>query len=162
MSEKYEMILSDSGEQLTSQDIREIEQKLSLVLPDDYKAFMLESNGGMPEGDYVFEFFDEVTEKTNHSVIQEFFILNKEESDDYDDLMTNCMELWDEEMLGKDDIPFALDPGGNYLCLSLGSDDYGTVYLCNHEYDDAETGYLVNSKVADSFSAFIEGLVLDE
>lgn len=156
------MRLSDSGEKITSEDIRAFEKKYSLVLPEDYKSFLERTNGGMPEGDYVFEFFDEVTERTNHSVIQEFFILSKDETDSYDDLESNCIDLWDDEALSKDTLPFALDPGGDYLCLSLGSDDYGAVYLCNHEYDDSETGYLVKSKVADSFSAFMEGLRLDE
>lgn len=156
-----QMKLNDSGEKITSEEIRSFEKDFSIVLPEDYKSFLEESNGGMPDGDYVFEFFDEVTERINHSVIQEFFILNTNEDGSYNDLKNNCMNLWNDEALGKSDIPFALDPGGNYLCLSLNSDDYGTVYLCNHEYEDADTGYLVKSKVADSFSKFLESLSLD-
>lgn len=156
-----QMKLNDSGEKITSEEIRSFEQDFSIVLPEDYKSFLEESNGGMPDGDYVFEFFDEVTERINHSVIQEFFILNTNEDGSYNDLKNNCMNLWNDEALGKSDIPFALDPGGNYLCLSLNSDDYGTVYFCNHEYEDADTGYLVKSKVADSFSKFLESLSLD-
>lgn len=155
------MKFKNSGEKITSENIREFEQKFLLTFPDDYKSFLEKNNGGMPDGDYVFEFFDEVTERINHSVIQEFFTLNTNETDSYDDLESNCTNLWNDEALGQKDLPFALNPGGNYLCMSLNSDDYGTVYLCNHEYDDMETGYLVKSKVADSFSAFLECLSLD-
>ena len=83
------MKYKNSGEKITSEDIRGFEQEFSIVLPEDYKSFLEESNGGMPEGDYVFEFFDEVTERINHSVIQEFFILNINENGSYNDLKNN-------------------------------------------------------------------------
>ena len=54
-----QMKLNDSGEKITSEEIRSFEQDFSIVLPEDYKSFLEESNGGMPDGDYVFEFFDE-------------------------------------------------------------------------------------------------------
>ena len=84
-----QMKLNDSGEKITSEEIRSFEQDFSIVLPEDYKSFLEESNGGMPDGDYVFEFFDEVTERINHSVIQEFFILNINENGSYNDLKNN-------------------------------------------------------------------------
>ena len=57
------MKFKNSGGKITSENIREFEQKFLLTFPDDYKSFLEKNNGGMPDGDYVFEFFDEVTEK---------------------------------------------------------------------------------------------------
>jgi hypothetical protein len=156
------MTLKNSGKQLTAEIIRMFEQQFNVTLPKEYTAFLKETNGGMPEEDLVFAFFDEVTERLNHSVIQNFFVLYTEENYEADNLKNNCIQLWDEMALGYDMLPFGQDPGGDYLCLSLCGDDCGSVYLCNHEYEDSETGFLVKSKVADSFSAFLSCLNSDE
>ena len=37
--------------------------------------------------------------------------MQMELNDSYNDLKNNCMNLWNDEALGKSDIPFALDPG---------------------------------------------------
>lgn len=67
------MTLINSAEKLSAEDITEFENEAGIKFPDDYKAFMLESNGGTPKEDWLYDFFDEVTEAENTSVIREFF-----------------------------------------------------------------------------------------
>ncbi|MBR2555610.1 MAG: SMI1/KNR4 family protein, partial [Aeriscardovia sp.] len=38
-----QMKLNDSGEKITSEEIRSFEQDFSIVLPEDYKSFLEES-----------------------------------------------------------------------------------------------------------------------
>lgn len=156
------MTLINSAEKLSAEDITEFENEAGIKFPDDYKAFMLESNGGTPKEDWLYDFFDEVTEAENTSVIREFFSLLQDESVK----MRNLRKIYDimtyEETIPADMLPIADDSGGNVIGISLNKDDFGYVYFINHEYDDLDTGYLVKSKIAESFSAFLDSLYLDE
>ena len=46
--------------------------------------------------------------------------------------------------------------------MSLRADDYGNIYFCDHELEDADNGYLLMSHVADSFSEWISKLRIME
>lgn len=156
------MTLINSAEKLSAEDITEFENEAGIKFPDDYKAFMLESNGGTPKEDWLYDFFDEVTEAKNTSVIREFFSLLQDESVK----MRNLRKIYDimtnEETIPADMLPIADDSGGNVIGISLNKDDFGYVYFINHEYDDLDTGYLVKGKIAESFSDFLDSLYLDE
>ena len=67
-----------------------------------------------------------------------------------------------EKMIPFDMIPIADDPTGNIICISFNQDDYGTVYYLNHEFEDMDTGYLMKSKISDSFKKFMDSLYVDE
>ncbi len=156
------MVLTDGGKKIGIKEMSAFEKDLGVKLPEDYKDFMIESNGGMPEDDLLFDFMDEVTNQKNTSLIQEFFIVYTKDNDESDNLKNNCQELWDDQALSREMFPFGQDPAGNFLCISLKKDDYGKVYYCSHEFEDAETGYLVQSEIAISFSAFLNCLYVDE
>ena len=156
------MELINSAEKINTKHIAEFENEVGTKFPEDYKNFMLESNGGTPKEDLLYDFFDEVTEAENTSVIREFFSLFSDDSVK----MSNLREIYKimtyEETISTDMLPIADDPGGNIIGISLNKDDFGYVYFINHEYDDLDTGYLVKSKIAESFSNFIGALYLDE
>jgi cell wall assembly regulator SMI1 len=156
------MLLINSAEQIKAEDIAEFENEVGIKFPEDYKRFMLKSNGGTPKEEWLYDFFDEVTEAENTSVIREFFSLFSDNSVK----MSNLREIYKimtyEETISTDMLPIADDPGGNIIGISLNKDDFGYVYFINHEYDDLDTGYLVKSKIAESFSNFIGALYLDE
>jgi len=156
------IVWKKNGEKLNQKVLDEFEKEEGVSLPESYKTFMLETNGGMPKGDYVFAYNDEVSGRLNHSVIQDFFVLYSEDNYEVNNLKNFCHMLWSDKALSEDMFPFAEDPAGNYLCFSLNESDYGVVYYCNHEYINVETEYLMSSKVADSFAEFINMLVLDE
>ena len=52
-------------------------------------------------------------------------------------------------------IPFGESPGGNLVCWSARSDDGGSVWFWDHEYELAGTAV---SRIADSISTFFAAL----
>ena len=156
------MLLINSAEQINAKDIAEFENEVGKIFPEDYKRFMLKSNGGTPKEEWLYDFFDEVTEAENTSVIREFFSLFSEDTVKMGNLKKIYKTMTYEEMIPDDMLPIADDPGGNVIAISLNKDDYGYMYFINHEYDDLDTGYLVKSKIAESMSDFLDVLYLSE
>ena len=158
------MEFTSSAAPLTKGAFDNLEALLGISFPEDYKAFMLENNGGEPVEDWLFEFMDDVTKKRNTSVIRGFYkiYLNEQEAKPYDDLVKICNIMWNEHSLGRNMIAIADDPGGNPICMSVAGEDFGKVYYGNHEFEDTETGYLFMSEIAPSFTTFIENLHPDE
>ena len=156
------MLLISSAEKINAEDIADFENEVGIKFPEDYKRFMLKSNGGTPEEEWLYDFFDEVTEVENTSVIREFFSLFSDEAVKMSNLKKIYKTMTYEEMIPNDMLPIADDPGGNVIGISLNKDDYGYVYFINHEYDDLDTGYLVKSKIAESLTEFLDALYLSE
>ena len=48
----------NSSKQLTDLDINRFEKTFHIRLPQDYKEFMLKSNGGRPTDDWGFDFIE--------------------------------------------------------------------------------------------------------
>ena len=103
-----------------------------------------------------------LSEQENTSVIRRFFSVfsNVECEKNNIKFIYNVMRR--EETIPFDMIPIADDPTGNVICISLSQNDYGAVYYLNHEFEDSDTGYLMKSKITDSFKEFIEKLYPDE
>lgn len=155
------MKFQNSSTPLTREDITAFEKKWNISLPEDYAAFLLEHNGGTPEEDWLFDFFDEVTERENGSIIRDFFKIYPRGEHAYDSLDIVCGNVWEDESIGRDFLPIADDPGGNPICLGIAGENRGKVCFCNADYEDLDTGYLVMSPIASSFSAFLAMLYLD-
>ena len=158
------MIKIINGEKIEDTIMEKFERKFNIKLPNDYKSFLVNNNGGEIEGDWIFDFYDNVIDKYNSSIVRNFFRIykSKDDKDKYDNLEKICKVMWKEKTLSKSILPFADDPGGNIICISLDSRDYGTIYFVNHEYEDSETGYLCMSKITSSFTEFLNCMYLDE
>lgn len=156
------MKLLNSAEPILREDVLEFGNYLGVKLPEDYVEFIVNANGGTPELDMLYDFYDEVSEQENTSVIRRFFsvISNAECEKNNIKFIYNVMRR--EEIIPFDMIPIADDPTGNVICISLSQNDYGAVYYLNHEFEDSDTGYLMRSKITDSFKEFIEKLYPDE
>jgi len=146
----------NSSKQLTDLDIHEFEKKFHVRLPQDYREFMLKSNGGRPTDDWGFDFIEAGSSVHTSSVICDFLALNADSGKTYDDLGKTYKMLVEERQIPPEVLPFANDPGGNYICISTAKGDHGRVCFCNHELEDPETGYMIVSPIADSFSEFID------
>lgn len=158
------MITIENGYKINDELIMSFENKFGIILPKDYKEFMLENNGGESEKDWIFDFYDNVTKENNSSVVRSFFRIyqNKNNEIVYDDLEEICKRMWGDGIIDNKTLPIADDPGGNVISISVHEEDFGTVYFLNHEYEDSETGYLFASKIASSFCEFMSHLYLDE
>jgi cell wall assembly regulator SMI1 len=156
------MNLINSATKISEENIIKIENDLDIKFPKDYKNFMININGGVPEEDMLYDFYDEVSEIENTSIIREFFSLYVDDTILKNNLKIIYNTMKNEKTISADMIPIADDPAGNIIGLSLNKDDYGFIYYLNHEFEDVETGYLIKSKIANSFKDFIDNLYADE
>ena len=153
------MKLLDSAAPLTQEDLCSLERQLGITLPEDYAEFMLRNNGGEPEEDWLFDFYDGVTERDNTSVIRGFYkFYLHDDRPSYDDFVKICSIMRAEKTIGKDMVAIADDPGGNPICLCVAGENCGKIYFADHEYEDPNTGYLFMSEIAQTFSAFLNML----
>lgn len=148
-----EIVLVDVGEAITERDIREVEEELDVVFPDDYKAFLLKNNGGLPKDDIAVEFVEtdpSTNEKYQQGCDIQFFSELREVPEFYENLIG-------EELIPEKFISIACDSFGNEILLCADeSEDYGKVYFGNHEMYHPETGQYVLSIIANSFSELLD------
>ena len=141
------------GPKLCEMDLDKLEQVLIKKLPDDYRLFLLEHNGGCLDANYDYIVTFE-TSGDNQSVLDAFLNLtyNCFDSDD-------IYELWNSTYKGRMPshfLPIARDPGGNIYCLSLGENDYGWVYFWDHEREVFPADYSNSYKISENFTSFID------
>lgn len=100
------------------------EMKLGQKLPDDYRNFLLEYNGGDPEPNMVG--IPETRKQCSVACIFGLYNFKKDH-----DLAAKRKRL--ANRLPEKVIPIAEADGDNFICLSLDSPDFGAVYLWDHE-----------------------------
>lgn len=156
------MNLINGATKVSEEDVIKIENGLGTNFPEDYKSFIINTNGGTPKEDMLYDFYDEVSGLENTSIIRKFFSLYVDDTILKNNLKVIYNTMKNEGALPSDMIPIADDPIGNIIGLSVNKDDYGFIYYLNHEFEDVETGYLIKSKIANSFKSFIDCLYTDE
>lgn len=154
------MELRNSGEPLNIEKLKEFEEKYAVSLPEDYKAFLLKTNGGFIRGFYVTQEFDELDTENNiirkqQANVQKFFPLNKV-AKAYEDIL-------DDPILPPGFLPIANDPfGNNFIICTKQNNDFGSIWFANHELWDKETGFWVYSKISNTFNGFLSSLTIFE
>ncbi len=148
------MEIIESYTPLNDKDIERIEKRLKVKLPNEYREFLLKSNGGKPVPDTVKhdgEYFDYVS-----------YFYGARFNTYADDLFRNVEEY--SEYILPHYLPIADSPGGDVYCLSLKPEDYGSIYYWDHEmanYDgDPWEENMV--KLAGSLNVFLAGLYEQE
>jgi len=113
--------------QLIPQDIREVENKLSLKLPKELKSHYLKSNGGVPDkkcwwqDDYIY--FEVVK-------FRPIKYVNGEINDDnFKTLESTYLSRTAQKVIPKNYLPFAYDLGNNYFCLNTDTNDVYIVFM---------------------------------
>lgn len=152
------MKMYDSGFKLKTEDLLKYEKQLNLKFPEDYKLFMIEHNGGYPEKNIAFDFIDVLDNKSNSSDVNCFLIFYDEKNKELDDTIRVYTTILDNGYVRKGYFPIAQDSGGNIICMCLNDDNYGKIYFVYHELEEPETGYLLMTNIANSFTDFISNL----
>lgn len=129
---------------ILSAEIEALETRLKIKLPLDYFRFLTKYNGGIPAPNKF-----NISSDTDKDHVTLLFGLSP--GDDYD--------LIENQRTWRSQIPagflcIAEDPGGNQIVLDCSTENAGTVYFMDHE---AHPGKNL-TKIADSFTAFLEGL----
>ena len=129
---------------VTDDQIREIEERLSFTIPEKYFQFLSKYNGGIPE----FSSFI-ITGENDQSQVLVFYGIKKGAT--YD--LLNASRSW-KKYLPTAFLPIASDAGGNQIVLDCNPENAGAIYFMDHE---AHPGKNL-TKIADSFTAFVESL----
>jgi len=133
----------EPGETVDVRQIEKIESALQASLPADYRKFLLTNGGSVPEPNELPD--------TPDVGVSLFFTVG--------DLLANKSDYSDRIPDGF--LPIADLEGGNLLCISLNSKDFGTLYYWDHESeaDEGETpGHENVEKISDTFSTFWNAL----
>lgn len=140
----------------TDELIKEKERKWRLVLPDDYKGFVKNNNGAIPN-DNTFE-----CNGHNYSITRFLCIIKDVQNNPNGWYDISAVEsqigerLTDnEDLVGIEVLPIAELFAGDYLCLDFRSGkDSPSVCVWSHE--ESEEYAPVTYKVAESFSKSVE------
>ena len=155
---------------ITIADIQAIEEKYGFTLPEDYKEHLLQNNGGRPKRRVFPQATDEgrIVERK----IRSFYPVKN-------GMITLESALKDlRDQLHDDLVPFGEESGGDQFVLSVGPEDYGSIYYVAHEFyqppfsdddynEETDTSTPPPPRqygegvhfLAPSFTAFLDGLV---
>lgn len=145
---------------VTRQQMADFERERGIRLPDGYRQFLLDYNGGYaPDPGYLD------VPGWNETVLQAF--LGVDTGGSYSFARENFHDL--SPWLDQHFFPFAEDPGGQVFVIDLRQKTYGKVYVRDHDsprnialrIDDTgmdetdRVAALIFHPVADSFADFI-------
>jgi hypothetical protein len=127
------------------------ETRLGVPLPADYRAFLRDTNGGVPRRT-TFAFVEGRTR--TESTLRYFYGLDLNRYDDIE----HKLSMFEGRVPGET-LPIAGDPLGNLVCLVIRGKNVGQVLFWDHEKESSgRPTYRNMYKIADSFAALIEHL----
>lgn len=144
----------------TSPDpIAQFEAQRGVLLPAEYKAFLLESNGGSP----IPNVFEVPGWHGKGSGLNYVYGIHYGEKVVRLDLACDTYD----DRVPSDLIPIADDAFGNNICMGWKGQRAGKIYFWDHEDELDENGDFVTDYrnvflVADSLQEFLDGLMTDE
>lgn len=128
--------------------LTELEQQIGCVLPDDYRSFLIQHNGGEPERQILY-----VSGCNSDILIHYFLGIGRPRGD----IQKWLAELDDD--LNDTFLPIAFDPGGNALLMDKSS---GKIYYWDSARHSPYSSDKNNAfEVANSFSDLLKKLKSD-
>lgn len=144
--------IKESGEPLTEADIISLERDIGCSLPEEYRKFLLEHNGGIPKPDgFSLVYWGGKSEDDRVS----FYGLGPSVRKSHN--LSWVLECF-EGRIPSELISIGDDPGGNQICLCIRGEQSGSLYFWDHELEHTPPTYKNTVMLASSFLEFIEGL----
>ncbi len=144
------MKFSEKHDPLNIEDLKYFDEE-NIIIPDDYKFFLIQYNGGRPENNCI-----NFKDSNICTMLQTIFGFTKERYGSF----TRYQGVY-AGRIPSNTIAIADDAGGNLIIMSVSGPDYGKIYFWDHEmeaYEDEEPDYSNLTLVADSFQEFIDNL----
>lgn len=138
--------ITTRGEKLSGSDLVRLEKQLGIMLPHEYREFLLQNNIAVPQP-------NQFRGKKIVTSVSKFFGIGGDKTDDL--LAQNAIY---EGRLPTGVLPIALAGGGNLIAISVKD---GTVFFWDHEQEaaeDEEPSFQNMEMLAPSFSAFLRNL----
>jgi hypothetical protein len=133
----------------TEARVQAFEAQVGARLPDDFRRFLLQYNGGKP--------------------LPSGFRMALRTGPYADSLVHSLDSLYDEDICNLEStvrwqrVPFGVitigcDPGGNGICLVIAGERRGQIWFWDHEHEMHPPDWSNMDFVAPSFDAFMRGL----
>ncbi|WP_430535384.1 SMI1/KNR4 family protein [Listeria rocourtiae] len=117
--------MNSENKKIASKDIEAFESKHGLHLPQEYKAFLLEFNGGYPEKSNFI-----ISDDEGVSLVNKFYGIGEESGD-----LGETFEILEGE-IPDGFISIADDPAGNEICIGTEKSKYKEkVYFWRHDME---------------------------
>jgi len=136
-----DLAFRNQGPKISAIEISRFEKKYIFMLPNDFRQYLLESNGGTPNKVYYLESKADLVVNFFYSLGSQKYSLEGA----IDDMK------YDDPVVAKDFIPIGEDAFGNVLCLSVNEQTYGNVFSWDHEERNVRF-------ISTSFSNLLKGL----
>jgi hypothetical protein len=147
-----ETLIRNSEQQLTEPELQEFEKTYDIILPADYRQFILRHNGGTAAKE--FYKIDDGFPGDDDGVYLAVFRSIKYGTVTVDAAIRNFKVL--ENLIPQHFIPVTDDIAGNPICISFNKDEFGRVYIVY-----LDLGGSVRF-VADSFIALLNGIISEK
>lgn len=146
--------LSGFGGTSTSK-VDTLSEELKVDLPEDYRQFLVEYNGGKPTDRYLTFSSSEILTDDSELVLGVMFGIDVDRSD--------SLYFWSDEHgdeLPDSSIIIGREDNSGFLVLVNTEDDKGVYFWDNTHALDGSSHDLNVYKISDSFTGFIDSLVL--
>ena len=134
---------------VSSEALEQVERRLDIHLPDQYRQFLMRHNGGKPNPD-LFKCAD-----GGGSFVHKFLAIH---NGPYENFEQESLSFWANQAVPDNIVPIACDAFGNYVCLSVSGADTGALYFWNHEKQRRKASYKNLCLIAKSFDQFLASL----
>ena len=144
----------DVGPLLTEQQLVDTELRIGLKVPEQYRCFLREQNGGKPEPDGFWIYERDQRTRADWSKVTRFIGVDVGGHHDLAFFAANLADI-----LPPDLFPIGDDLAGNVIAISTRPADDGAILYWNHEYEDqAEPNPAAMFYLAADLDAFLSGL----
>ena len=141
-------IINSDNEKVYPANIKTFEDKYSVTLPEEYKVFLLEYNGGDVDPN-VFSISDEHGESALN------ILYGLDAVSEYDDL-SNVFDSLEGE-LPQELLSIGDDAGGNQICIGVSGKYVNKVYIWMHDIEEDE--HMTNVFfLSGNFNEFLDSL----
>ena len=149
----YKNKFTDLETSVTPKELKEILAPFDFIIPAELQKHILTLNGGEPErclcivNDRIF-------------VVQNFLPVKYSSSSAvrFEDVLSQLKGR--QPIIPSHLIPFAIDPGGDFFCISNSEKDFGEIFFYRGEYSDDPRRAV--SFLAPSLEQFVENLAPDD
>ena len=145
------IINANSIEKPSEELLHDFEAQIRIDLPDDYKKFLLEYNGGKHLPDFFW-----IEYQHDGSIVYQFYGLYSE----IGPFSINTYTGKDLYGIPISMLPIGDDGTGNYICIGIYPDNLGEIFFLDHELHPVhDANSMVGiTKLAGSFTDFLNNL----
>lgn len=150
-SQKNDLRKALSIKNPSEQDLVEFEKSRNLILPSEYRSFLKNVNGGVPD--------KKIFNLKDNEYTVDIFLLMAGNSNIYDSI-ENYMRFF-QSRIPINTIPFARSPGGDLFLIGVDNKIHGNIFYWQHEFESQGNGNFFWENlisISNRFNEFIEGL----